>query len=268
MPTRGEAASPRRGRWWPCGVLVELLILGCSSTSASMPVPESSDPDVVRPPPGGALLEGLPGGLLGPYGSYSDALIAACDKILQKPHATAGRRDHLQFDVRWRVSSEYCAWMYYTPDGKYRVSKLTDQTKVDPALRDKKCFLPSLVEDPHYPQESIKYVFGLHNHLFDDRVSDDDIRFIIGEGGKHAFEIDTKDGKVRLSIVAYFANDFENPKCDGFYQYIPATNQIVKWTQVKGMWRCSQTHLVIWSEDLSIMNVQEAVAPCKKESGL
>lgn len=73
--------------------------------------------------------------MLGPFDSYGDALIAACNKILSKPHATAGRKDHPHFEMRWRVSSEYYAWIYYTPDDKYVVSKLTDQTHVDPALR-------------------------------------------------------------------------------------------------------------------------------------
>ena len=62
-----------------------LTLLGCAST----PPIEG----VVRPRPGEAFLERLPGPMpgFGPFDSYSDALIAACPRILSKPHATAGR---------------------------------------------------------------------------------------------------------------------------------------------------------------------------------
>lgn len=200
--------------------------------------------------------------MMGPYDSFRDALLAACDKILKKPHATAGRTDHPQFDVRWRVSSEYCAWMYYTPDEKYVVSKLTDQAFEDPALRSKHCSLPPAVDDPRFPPESIKYVFAMHNHLYDDRISDLDITFIVGEMREHGFEVETQHGKIKLSIVAFFANDFEKPMCDGFYQYIPSIHQIVKWTREQERWICRQTHLVTWSDDYSTPFVKEAPGPC------
>jgi hypothetical protein len=243
------AFMPRARRGWPSWGLLLALASGCSSPKVMAPELALGDPDVVRPPPGGPLLETLPGGMLGPYHLYSQALIAACNKILTKPHASAGRKEHPQFDVRWRVSSEYCAWMYYTPDGEYVVSKLTDQTRVDPALRSKQCILPSLVDDQRYPRNSIEYVYALHNHLYDDRISDNDIKFIVAEAREHAFEVETKDGKLKVSIVAFFANDFENPTCDGFYQYIPATNQILKWTREQAKWSCMQTHTVSWWND-------------------
>src|SRR5688572_28636892 len=129
----------REGHWPNGHAWVALLVLGCSTPQGSAPDLRSGDPDIVRPPPGGPSLEKIPGPMLGPFDSPEDALIAACNKILSKPHATAGRKDHPHFEVRWRVSSEYCAWMYYTPDEKYVVSKLTDQTSEDPALRSKRC---------------------------------------------------------------------------------------------------------------------------------
>jgi hypothetical protein len=204
--------------------------------------------------------------MLGPFDSYQDALIAACNKIVRKPHATAGRKDHPQFQVRWRVSSEYCAWLYYTPDDKYSVSKLTDQTLEDPALRSKQCFLPSIVDDQRYPAGSIKYVYALHNHLYDDRISERDIKFIVGEAGEHAVEVKTKNGALQISMVAFLANDFENPTCDGFYQYIVATSQILKWSNTQGRWDCRQTHLVVWSKDYSSFSVEEKDAPCVRKS--
>jgi hypothetical protein len=255
----------RGSPWSQCRVLAVLLALGCSSPKAFAPDPEVGDPDVVRPPPGGPLLKRIPGPMLGPFESYQNALIAACNKIIAKPHATAGRKDHPQFDVRWRVSSEYCAWMYYTPDKKYVISKLTDQALEDPALRSKQCILPPAVDDPRYPPESIRYVYALHNHLYDDRISNLDIRYIVTEAGEHGVEVETKDGRLRISMVAFVANDFESPSCDGFYQYIPATNQMLKWSHVQGRWDCKQTHRVIWWADYSEFSVEEVDEPCVRK---
>jgi hypothetical protein len=255
----------RGKRRWLYGVGGALLILGCSSPKAFAPDAEVADPDVVRPPPGEPLLETIPGPMLGPFDSYQAALLAACNKIVKKPHATAGRKDHPQFDVRWRVSSEYCAWLYYTPDEKYVISKLTDQTHADPALRSKRCALPPFVDDPRYPPESIHYIYALHNHLYDDRISDLDIHHMVDEGRAHGVEAETKDGSLKLSMIAYFANSFEDPQCDGFYQYIPPTHQILKWVKVRGKWECSQTHRVVWRNNYSDFSVEQVDEPCARK---
>jgi len=234
-----------------------LFALGCSSTSAT-------DRDIVRPGPDEPYLERIPGPLLEPFNSFQDALLAACNKILTKPNAVAGRRDQPSFDVYWRVGSEYCAWIYYTPDQKYELSKLTDQSRVDPADRSKTCYLPSIVEDRRYPPDSIKYICALHNHLYDDPLSVNDIRFIVSEVHNHGFESETKDGVSRLSTVAFFSNDRGAPTCDGFHQYIPATSQILKWTHAQGRWVCEQTGRVVWAEDGVRFSIESTHAPCSK----
>jgi hypothetical protein len=254
----------RESPWSQCRALVALLVLGCSIPQGSAPGPGSGDPDIVRPPLGGPPLKKLPGPMLGPFESPQDGLLAACNRILSKPHATAGRKDHPQFEVRWRVSSEYCAWMYYTPDDKYLISKLTDQAFADPALRSKQCILPPSVEDQRFQPGSIKYIFALHNHLYDDRISDPDINYTVSRALEHGFEAETKHGKIKLSIVAFFSNDFEKPTCDGFYQYIPATHQILKWTHAQGDWNCWQTHSVAWQDDYTRFSIEEADTPCSK----
>ena len=189
-----------------CLLILLLTAWGCA--------PPKPIPGVVRPGPGEPMLEKLPGPMpdFGPFESYSDALMAACPLILSKPNATAGWAESQDFQLRWRVSSEYCAWLYYTPDHKYEMSMLTDQTK--PTLGDKKtCYLPPVVEDSRYPPASLKYIFALHNHPFQDRPSDNDIGFMASMGLMHGFETDTKNGKVRLAIIAFFfnSNDFEHP---------------------------------------------------------
>jgi len=200
--------------------------------------------------------------MLGPFESYADALLAACTKIFSKPRASAGRQRHTESGTFWRVSSEYCAWVYYTPDGKYRVSKLTDQSTVDPLHRSKTCLLPSEVEDSNYPAGGINYVYALHNHPSGTDLSRDDIGFIVAEGALHGFEFQTREGTVRLSIVAFFAHDAANPTCDGFHQYVPVTGQLMRWTAERGRWSCRQTGRVMWNGNATDFYVQSASGSC------
>jgi hypothetical protein len=222
-----------------CLPVLLLLSMGCP--------PPTPIPGVVRPGPGEPLLEKFPGPMpgFGPFDSYSDALIAACPLILSKPNATAGRVGSQDFHLRWRASSEYCAWLYYTPDHKYEMSMLTDQAK--PNLGDRKtCALPPFVDDPRYPAASLKYIFALHNHPFQGRLSDDDIGFIVKMGLAHGFETHTRDGKVRLAVIAFFSNsnDFEHPSCDGFFEFIPATAEMLKWIHERDDWHMERVGFV------------------------
>lgn len=230
--------------------------------------PAALDADLVRPGPGAPFLEELPGPLLGPFDSPSDALLAACGKILSKPHANSGRPDHPGFNARWRVSSEYCAWLYYTPDHHYVVSRLTDQSRVDPAQRSKSCLLPSRVVDARYPPEALRYIYALHNHPYGSALSPNDLRFIISEGRVHGFESETKTGRVRLSIVAFFSNEVEPSSCDGFHQFIPLTGQLLKWTRAASGWRCEQTGRVTWHDaDALDFTIQKLQGPCLRGTG-
>lgn len=199
------------------------------------------------------------------FSSYPSALLGACQKILSKPGASAGPRGQSGFDARWRVGTEYCAWIYSTPDGKYVLSKLTDQTEVRLAEQGKRCLLPSHVDDPRFPADSIQYIFALHNHLYDDPLSKDDLSFILKQGFVHGFEHETADGSIRLSAVAFFSNEPAAPRCDGFYQYIPLTGQVLKWTRTT-QWECRQTHQVEWDEGLEIANIHETSASCFEDT--
>ena len=245
-----------RRRHWLSGLAL-LVAMACAAS-------QTTDPDIVRPLPGEPPLERLPGPLV-IFDSYQSALLAACQKIVSKPRATAGRRDAQGFDARWRVGTEYCAWIYYTPDGKYVLSKLTDQTKVDPSGQKKRCLLPPYVEDRRFPTDSIKYLIATHNHLYDDLLSKDDLSYILEQGIVHGFEADTKDGSIRLSIVAFFSNEIEAARCDGFYQYIPRTGQVLKWTRAV-RWDCEQTHTVEWDGNFETPYITEAKASCFKDT--
>jgi hypothetical protein len=236
-----------------------LFLLGCS--------PGVVDQDIVRPGPGERRLKTIPGPLGGPFSSFQDALLAACDKIITKPNAVAVRPDSPNFETYWRVASEYCAWIYYTPDEKYEMSKLTDQSEVNPTNNSRTCLLPSDVADQRHPPDSIKYICAIHNHLFDDPVSRHDIGYIVSQAYKHGAESETKDGITQISAVAFFANDRANPACDGFYQYIPASHHILKWTHARGQWTCEQTGRVVWEDDGVTFSIQKANGPCVEGGG-
>ncbi|MFE8601106.1 hypothetical protein [Archangium violaceum] len=209
----------------------------------------------------------MPG--FGPFDSYSDAVLAACPAILSKPNATAGRVQDQDFPLRWRISREYCAWLYYTPDHKYEMSNLTDQSKPDDLDRKRSCALPSVVDDQRYPPDSLKYVFALHNHPYAAALSDDDIRAIVAKGRIHGFEFQGRNGtlenqSVKLAIIAFFSNssDPEHPTCDGFFQYIPLAGQLRKWTHTRGEWRCQQTGTIKWLNDVDY-RIEKKTAPCQ-----
>jgi hypothetical protein len=233
------------------------LLLACACAS-----PKVGDSDIIRPAPGEPFLEELPGPLLGPFDGYSNALLAACNKIITKPNAVAGSRSDQDFNTFWRSSKEYCAWIYYTPDKKYMISRLTDQSEPDPALRLKSCILPSTVKDSRYPTGSIEYIYAVHNHPWDSTLSERDIHFIVSAGTKHGFESATKDGDLRLSIVAFFSRSVSAPTCDGFHQYIPITGQVLKWSKDQGAWSCEQTGLVSWNEQGTAFSFKQLKAPC------
>lgn len=235
-------------------LLLLSLVLGCSTSRAV-------DPDIVRLAPGAPPLDKIPGPMLGPFNSYSDALLAACRKILSKPNASAGRKDLQDFKTRWRVSTEYCAWLYYTPEHKYVISKLTDQSFVDPASRAKSCVLPPDVEDPRYPPNSIRYVYALHNHPYDDTISVFDANLLVEAARNHGYAVQTKDGTIQLSVIAFFSNHAVDPSCDGFHQYMLGTNQILKWTRTPTGWKCAQTGRVIWKGDKA-SSVEPVTGPC------
>ncbi len=218
------------------------------------------------------MLESIPGPMLGPFDSYTEALFSACTKIFTKPHSSAGRNpppnalreEQEAFHLRRRVATEYCAWMYYTSDTKYEISLMTDQTRPDPTGEDKRCLPPPWVNDRRYPPKSIQYIVVLHNHTFDTQFSPDDIKFVINQGKIHGFEPKSKDGNPLLSVVAFFSNESENPTCDGFYVYSPYTGKILKWTRDGRQWSCAQTHVVKWPKGDSLDDpvIKEEKAPC------
>ena len=90
------------------------VILGVVCT---MGCPPSPIKDVVRPNPGEPFLESLPPMMdFGPFDSFEDALNEACPLILSKPNASVGYIKDPELALR--ISTEYCAWLYYQLNGR------------------------------------------------------------------------------------------------------------------------------------------------------
>jgi hypothetical protein len=177
-----------------------------------------------------------------------EALLAACPLILSQKNATAGHPRDERFHERWHGSREYCAWLYYTPDAKYELSMLVEDAPRDDALR-KGCRLPTSVEDKRYPPGSLKHVFILHNHPGPTPLSDRDFLGTAKMARVHGGFVETREGKVPLSVVAFYSNTYEpvTPACDGFLMYSFATSEVAKWTpDENGEWRRRKTGTVTW----------------------
>lgn len=188
----------------------------------------------------------MPG--FGPFSNYSDALLAACPFILDKPNATAGKPDDPNFRLRWQLSTEYCAWLYHTPAGNYEMSMLAQSVAQDNP-RKRRCDLPETIDDPRYPSDSLGYLFVLHNHPFMDSLTEEDIRFIVSLGRIHGFEFKTSEHTIPISIVAFYSSSLEHPShCGGFYQYAPLSGHIFKWViTAQGGWERQAIATVTWT---------------------
>ena len=87
-----------------CLAVLLSLVLGCAS------VPPKG---VVRFRAGEAPthIDGpMPG--FGPFPTYSDAVLAACPLILSLPNAVTVQPSNPNFKLYWKLSTEYCAWIY------------------------------------------------------------------------------------------------------------------------------------------------------------
>jgi hypothetical protein len=167
----------------------------------------------------------------GPFKKPFEALIAACPRILSLPNAVAGRPDAFNYRLYWDISTEYCAWIYYTPAGLYEMSWIgTNEAQSDKQRRN--CDLPPYVSDSRYPDEQIRYVLAIHGHPVPNELSKGDLGYIIEAGRRHGLAFTSKDGQVKLGIVAFFTEgDRSNIRCDGFFQYTPFTGELLKWTR-------------------------------------
>lgn len=223
-----------------------LLLLGLACST-----PQHADPQVWRPEPGDSA-DSIPGPLknFGSYDTFSDALKAACPLILSKPNATVVHLQERDPELALRVSTEYCAWLYYTPEHKYELSMLTDAAAPGSTMQGgASCLLPPNVDDSRYPPGSLQYIFILHNHPFAGELSRLDIRFAASMANAHGLVAKAGNRTIPLSVIAFFSNskDAQAPTCDGFYQYIPATRELMRWSSTSGEWMGKKMGTVKWT---------------------
>ncbi|MFL5351048.1 hypothetical protein [Archangium sp.] len=222
-----------------------LMGLGCS--------PPRPVEGVWRPGPGEDP-DHIPGPMqnFGPFDTYPDALKAACPLILSKPNAAVGYLQASSPELARRAATEYCAWLYYTPEHQYEMSMLTDLSRPEDLVTgNKSCRLPPFVSDSRYAPGDLRYIFALHNHPFGTILSPEDTQFIENMASLHEWSIKLQDDReILLSIVAFFSRskDPAAPSCDGFYQYVPATRSMTLWTQNQGHWQRELIDPEVWDK--------------------
>lgn len=224
-----------------------LLVSALSGLACTRALPPEG---VWRPGPG-ERTDRIPGPIsikdFGPFDSFSRALDATCSLVLSKPNAAVS---HIaDVEVALRSATEYCAWLYYTPSHRYELSMLTDQEEPGDYLhRNVSCLLPWSVDDPRYRPEEIQYIFYIHNHPLSGELSDRDIRLAVEMANVHGWVVETGAGQVPVAIIAFFskAETGEKPTCDGAYQYIPATRELLRWIKAGNAWNRENMGTVVW----------------------
>lgn len=72
---------------------------------------------------------------------------------------------------------------------------------------------------------------------------------IINLAKVHEWVVETRDGRIPIAIVAFFSNSSSSqgaPACDGFYQYVPETRALLRFSRVDGEWIRKKLGKVTW----------------------
>lgn len=188
----------------------------------------------------------------GPFPSIGEALVAACKIIVRQPNAIIPVRPGDQnFDTYWRISREYCAWLYSGRDDEVEMSWLaSNPVQVDP--RERTCDLPSFVEDHRYEPSSLAYLTVAHNHLYDENLSQKDLRFLVNMARIHGPRATFRGRPAWISTVAFFGREKHgDAECAGFYFYTLARpEEILRYEPDKNRdWSPSLEARVTWALD-------------------
>lgn len=226
-----------------CCLGASLIAWGCTSA----PPPKG----VVRyPQKRSEQLEGpFPG--QGPFETYWEALLAACPLILSQKNATAGYEGDQKFEVRWGLSKEYCAWLYYTTDDKYELSYVVESAEPIRNNYERGCRAPAFVSDKRYLPSSLRYLYFLHNHpSIPTNISEQDVLTVVQIANMHGGFVETKEGKLPVGVIAFVSNSYiaRPDSCDGFYEYTHGSTEVVRWSpDEEGRWRRVKAGTVIWN---------------------
>jgi hypothetical protein len=221
-----------------------LLAIGCAP---SLP-PEVVVIPAERAPSGyeyalPAPLEG------GSFPTYFEALVHACPRLMSLPGASKRKVDLKRLgDVYVQYSqdesTEYCAWIYYTPAGLYETSLIATPEAQNSSSGNRFCTLPRrvidarYVDDPRYPDKHIKYVFAIHSHPSPRIFTKEDIIYLV-ETERYIQETLHDNGEIRLGMAAFFSRgERDEPACDGFFQFSTTSRKVQMWTiDEEGKWQ-------------------------------
>ncbi|HYH98981.1 MAG TPA: hypothetical protein VD972_23710 [Hyalangium sp.] len=225
--------------------MAAILASGCT-LAPSLP------PDVVVIPaerPARGYEYALPAPLKGgPFLTYFDALVHACPRLMSLPGASKQKVELKRlgdFYVQYSRddSTEYCAWIYYTPKSEYEIS-LIATPEIQREGDRRFCSLPRriidtrFVDEPGYPDKRIKYAIAIHSHPSPRIFTQEDIIYLV-ETEQYIQETLHDNGQIRLGMAAFFSReDRDEPSCDGFFQYSTSARTIQMWTMTKnGDWQ-------------------------------
>lgn len=201
------------------GLAMALLVCSCAEPK---PLPH-----VVRREPGKPGPISIPGPMphFGPFATVNDAIGAACPFILSQPGAIIPvRKDDESFDEYWRTAQEYCAWIYGVESKAVEMSLLAvSASQSNP--NERYCDLPPYVADDRYPADSISYLVVVHNHPYDEKLSNKELRFLVEMANLHGYTAPLNGRNLSISIVAYVGQERAGKvTCTGYYRYFPARN--------------------------------------------
>lgn len=160
----------------------------------------------------------------------------------------------MNFAVQWRASTEYCAWLYFTPDGQFEMSMLVESSvrRSPEEQGERGCRMPAFVSDKRYPPRSLKHVYILHNHPETPTfLSEKDIGALVMAARVHGEFVETKEGRVPLGVIAFFSRTYSpsSSSCDGFFEYGLGRRDVLKWMlDERGQWRSRSVGTVTWMD--------------------
>jgi hypothetical protein len=148
-------------------------------------------------------------------------------------------------------STEYCAWVYYTPASQYEISLIATPEAQAHSSGNRFCDLPRRVlderyiDDPADPDKNIQYAFAIHSHPSPRIFTKEDIIYLV-ETERYFKETVQGGGQTRLGMAAFFSReDRDMPACDGFFLFRTISRQVQMWTvDEHGEWRAKEVATV------------------------
>jgi hypothetical protein len=163
-------------------------------------------------------------------------------------------------------STEYCAWIYYTPAGLYETSLIATPEAQNSSSGNRFCNLPRRVidaryaDDPKDPDKRIKYVFAIHSHPSPRIFTKEDIIYLI-ETEQYLQETLHDNGEIKLGMAAFFSReDRDEPACDGFFLFSASSRKVQMWTlNSDGKWQSRDVATVDYKRNVKTGKLEVSI---------